>query len=145
MQGNLSIRNKQSLSLPLKYVIALGFAAVASFVFLLIACLIVYKTDDPGSFEKIGSYAALGLSVFVSGIITARITGGGGVAALIVGAVMALALMLLSLFGFGVEMNFGVWLLVHLLIPVVAFLGGLAGQKREKKENIRKKYKRLAR
>lgn len=141
----MSSRNKQSLSLPVKYVIALGVSAVASLIFLTVACLIVYKTDDPGSFEKIGAYAALGLSVFISGIIAARITGGGAMSGLIIGAVMAVTLMLLSLFGFGIEMNFGVWLLVHLLIPAVAFLGGLAGQKRERRENVRKKYKRLAR
>lgn len=145
MQGHLKFQNKQSLSLPIKYVIALGVSAAVSLVLLLIACFIVYKTDDPGAYEKIGAYIALGLSVFLSGIITARITSGGGVSALIAGAVMALVLMLLSLFGFGVEMNMGVWLLVHLMIPGVAFLGGLAGQKREKKESIRKKYKRLSR
>ncbi len=144
--GNKS--GNKGFGAPVKYAVSFAALLILSAVLLTAACLAVYNTADPDAFEKPASYAALYVSLFISGIVTARVTNGAALSSLIVGAVFSAVLMLVSLFCFGIKMNVGIWLLLHLSLPAVSFVGGMLGKGRERKtdmKSIRKKYKKLSR
>ena len=119
------------------YLRAIGFSVLISLALLLISCAAAYSTEDPASAAKGAALAALFVSAPISGLICAKITGGGVISGLTAGAVLSLILMIISISGYGGAEDVGASLLLYAVFISLCVIGGFLGRKKK----LRKKKK----
>ncbi len=110
-----------------------------SVVLATLMCAVAYASPNPDALLSPLALAALYLSAFCAGAISARINGSSSLlCGIFSGGLFMLAYMLVSLF-FPAELSakygFFVSFLFHSLIILMSILGGYAGQKRAKKSH----------
>ena len=110
------------------YTLAIGFGSI------LILSLGVYFYSDPGTLVRPLGYVASALTAFFGGFIAGKLHGGApAICGLVNGILLACTMLLLSFFFLSESSGYSplISTVLHTAVPVLSFLGALAGVKQK--------------
>lgn len=116
-----------------------GIGIAVTGALLLLFCLILSATEDPGPLSAPLSLCALYLGGIAAGVFGAKRSNGGAAGGFLAGAVLACAVLILSFLPLP-SSSFSAsacWIFLGLLLPAGA-LGGILGTKKSRKRRARR-------